>query len=205
MPPPHLQPTCRPARLSLGPVGTLANLVTVVRTLGAIALGGAALVLDRTDLLAAGYAVYWLGDMLDGFVARLLHQETRLGAVLDIVSDRACTSLLCLGLIAHLPHLAGPLLPFFVSFMVLDTILSLAFLCWPLLGPNDFGVVDRVVHRLNWSPPAKALNTAAVVLLALAGVVWAAVLLTVVLVGVKLWSGLRVLRLLELGHDTARP
>lgn len=205
MPSPQLQPTSRSTRLSLGPVGTLANLVTLARTLGAIALGGAAIVLGRADLLAVGYAVYWVGDMLDGFVARLMHQETRLGAVLDIVSDRACTSLLCIGLIAHLPHLAGPLLPFFVSFMVLDTILSLAFLCWPLLGPNDFGVVDPVVYRLNWSPSAKALNTAAVVLLALAGLIWASVLLTTVLVGVKLWSGLRVLRLLEADRDAERP
>ena len=52
---------------------------------------------------------------------------------------------------------------FLLSFMVLDTMLSLAFLCWPILGPNDFHVVDRRVWLLNWSPPAKAANTAGVV------------------------------------------
>ena len=52
---------------------------------------------------------------------------------------------------------------FLLSFMVLDTMLSLAFLCWPLVSPNDFHLVDHRVWRLNWSPLAKAANTAGVV------------------------------------------
>ena len=47
--------------------------------------------------------------------------------------------------------------------MVLDTMLSLAFLCWPLVSPNDFHRVDHPVWLLNWSPAAKAANTAGVV------------------------------------------
>ena len=61
---------------------------------------------SRCSVLA--YAVYWVGDILDGWSARRLDQETRLGAVLDIVSDRACTSVLCVGLVAHLPGRAAP-------------------------------------------------------------------------------------------------
>ena len=74
--------------------------------------------------------------------------------------------------------------------------LSLAFLCWPILGPNDFHLVDPLVWRLNWSPLAKAANTAGVVVAIALG--WYAVgLLVVVAVGaVKVWSAARVLRLL---------
>ena len=46
---------------------------------------------------ALAYAVYWVGDIADGWAARRLGQETRAGAVLDIVSDRACTAVLCVG------------------------------------------------------------------------------------------------------------
>ena len=41
---------------------------------------------------------------------------------------------------------------FLLSFMVLDTMLSLAFLCWPVLSPNYFHLVDRRVWVFNWSP-----------------------------------------------------
>ena len=114
-------------------------------------------------LLVAAYAVYWVGDIADGWTARRLGQETRAGAVLDIVSDRVCTAVLCVGLVAHLPAVAPVALVFLLSFMVLDSMLSLAFLCWPILGPNDFHVVDHRVWLLNWSTPAKAVNTAGVV------------------------------------------
>jgi hypothetical protein len=74
--------------------------------------------------------------------------------------------------------------------------LSLAFLCWPVKGPNDFHLVDLAVWRLNWSPPAKAANTAGVVVAIALG--WYAVgLLVVLAVGVvKMWSAARVVRLL---------
>ena len=80
---------------------------------------------------ALAYAVYWLGDILDGWLARRLDQETRLGAVLDIVSDRACTALLCAGLLAHLPGAWVLAVAFLLSFAVLDTMLSL---CVPVLA-----------------------------------------------------------------------
>ncbi|WP_442875098.1 hypothetical protein [Actinoplanes sp. NBC_00393] len=64
------------------------------------------------------------------------------------------------------PATALPIAIFLVQFMVIDQLLSLMFLRWPLLSPNYFARVDRRIYRWNWSPPAKALNTAAVVLLA---------------------------------------
>lgn len=191
-------------REPLGSVTTAANLVTVTRTLGAVLLGTLAVIGEDPILLAAAYATYWLGDMLDGLVARALDQETRLGAVLDIISDRACTSILCVALILLVPSLVPALVPFFLSFMVLDTLVSLSFLCWPLASPNHFAEVDLVVYRLNWSPPAKALNTSAVVILALAGLEWLALGLVVVLAAVKIWSGLRVVGMLATSASPRR-
>ena len=49
-----------------------------------------------------GRARPWVGDSLDGWVARLRDCETRTGAVLDILSDR-----LCARGVLHRPGLAG--------------------------------------------------------------------------------------------------
>ncbi|MDQ1102876.1 CDP-alcohol phosphatidyltransferase family protein [Nocardioides zeae] len=178
-------------------VATVANAVTLVRTVAAVAVAAIALTHSEPVLLVIAYAVYWVGDMLDGWTARRLQQETRLGAVFDIISDRACTSVLCIGVIVEYPQLAFVVVPFFLSFMVLDTILSLAFLCWPIVSPNYFAAVDRTVYRLNWSPGAKCLNTAGVVLLVAVGATWVALALVVVLIGMKSWSLARVQSMLR--------
>jgi hypothetical protein len=140
--------------VGVGRLDTWPNLVTLLRTTAAVVLGGWAIVNLDLRVSVIAYAVYWLGDMLDGWLARRLDQETRPGAVLDIVSDRVCTALLCAGLLVHLPGAWVLAVAFLLSFAVLDTMLSLAFLCWPILGPNDFHLVDLIVWRLNWSPLA---------------------------------------------------
>ncbi len=188
----------RPAALAVGRPDTLANAVTLLRTLLAVALGTHGIATDEPRLLLLAYAVYWVGDMADGWLARRLHQETRLGAVLDIVCDRACTLLLCAGLVAYRPDLAAVVLVFVLSFAVLDTMLSLSFLCWPLLSPNHFGRVDRRVYELNWSPLAKAVNTAGVVGALAVGQTGLALVLALAVVAVKCWSAGRVLTLLRL-------
>jgi CDP-diacylglycerol--glycerol-3-phosphate 3-phosphatidyltransferase len=64
------------------------------------------------------------------------------------------------------PDTALPVAIFLIQFMVVDCLLSLSFLRWPLLlSPNYFGEVHRPVYRWNWSPPAKALNSGGVVVL----------------------------------------
>nr|WP_221377831.1 CDP-alcohol phosphatidyltransferase family protein [Actinoplanes polyasparticus] len=183
--------------LRLGPFLTVANGVTVVRTLAAVTLGVAAAVSGSMLLLVVAYGVYWLGDMLDGLAARLLDQETRAGAVLDIVSDRACTAVLCVGLVALMPEVAVVALVFLPSFMVLDTMLSLAFLCWPVISPNHFHRVDRRVWALNWSMPAKAANTAGVIGAVAIGQYQVALVVALAVLGVKLWSAVAVARLLD--------
>lgn len=185
------------ARARVGPLRTVPNAVTLVRTVIAVVLGVVALSRGDLTILAVGYVVYWAGDILDGWSARRLDQETRLGAVLDIVCDRACTSVLCAGLVAYLPGVLPLALVFLLSFMVLDTMLSLVFLCWPLVSPNEFHLVDRRVWRLNWSPVAKAANTAGVVGAIVLGLYGVGLFLALVVVGVKIWSAARVLRLLE--------
>jgi phosphatidylglycerophosphate synthase len=156
--------------LGLSPPITLINgpnAITAVRTATSVALAVAALTHRSPYLLAAAYLCYWIGDILDGYAARALGQETRAGAVFDIVADRACTSACAAALVALRPATALPVAVFLVQFMVVDQLLSLMFLRWPLLGPNYFAHVDRRIYRWNWSPPAKALNTAAVVILAI--------------------------------------
>jgi hypothetical protein len=162
---------------------TVPNLITLVRTVAAVVLGIAALVSRSPDLLLTAYATYWIGDMLDGWSARLLGQETRIMGVLA----GACLVLR--------PDTAAPMAVFLLQFMVLDCLLSLAFLGWPIKSPNDFHVVDRLVYRLNWSPPAKALNTSAVVLSMLLGWVALALAIGLALTVLKAWSARRVLTL----------
>jgi phosphatidylglycerophosphate synthase len=156
--------------LGLSPPVTLLNVpntITAVRTAACVGLAVAALTHRSAHLLVAAYLIYWIGDVLDGFAARALRRETRAGAVFDIVADRACTSACAAALVVLRPATALPVAVFLVQFMVIDQLLSLMFLRWPLLSPNYFASVDRRIYRWNWSPPAKALNTAAVVLLAI--------------------------------------
>ncbi len=185
-----------PTRVRVGPFVTVPNAITVVRTVVSVAIGLAGVAVDEPRLLVAAYAVYWVGDIADGWAARRLGQETRAGAVLDIVSDRVCTAVLCVGLVAHVPEVAPVALVFLLSFMVLDSMLSLAFLLWPILGPNDFHVVDHRVWVLNWSTPAKAANTAGVVGALAVGAHGVALAIALAVLGVKLWSARRVVGLL---------
>ena len=185
------------AAVRIGPLRTVANDITAVRTVAAVAVAVAALVTGSLGLLAAAYGVYWLGDVLDGLAARRLGQETRVGAVLDIVGDRACTAVLCTGLVSLVPGVAIVALVFLPSFLVLDTMLSLAFLCWPLLSPNYFYLVDRRVWALNWSPPAKAANTAGVIGAVAFGQYTLALGVALAVLAVKLWSTAAMARLLS--------
>ena len=165
-------------------LGTSANVVTLVRTVAAVVLAGLAIRGDSLTLLVASLAVYWVGDMFDGLVARVRGCETRIGAVLDILSDRFCAAAFYLGLAWLQPEHVLPVLVYLAEFMVVDCFLSLAFLAWPIRSPNYFFVVDRTIWLWNWSKPAKAANSAnfAVILLVtgmpLLGLVIALVLLT---------------------------
>lgn len=171
------------------------NTVTLVRTVLAVGIGLVAVVEGSARLAAIAYAVYWAGDILDGWLARRLDQETRIGAILDIVSDRACSAVLVCALVTINPSLWFALAIFLVQFMVVDCVLSLAFLRWPLRSPNYFGLVDPVIYRYNWSPPAKAVNTAGVVLAVAAGSALLASAIAVAQLVLKCWSVRRLVAL----------
>jgi CDP-diacylglycerol--glycerol-3-phosphate 3-phosphatidyltransferase len=192
--------TTRTAALLQEPLTTVANLVTAVRTFAGVGLGLGGLASHDLRVLAAAYAVYWIGDVADGWTARRRGEETRVGAVFDIVGDRACTAVIGVGVLGlgvlDVSSVWPVALTFLVSFLVVDTMLSLAFLCWPLRSPNDFHLVDRPVWRWNWSPLAKATNTAGVVVAVAVGQPFLALLLALTVLGVKVWSLHRVARML---------
>jgi CDP-diacylglycerol--glycerol-3-phosphate 3-phosphatidyltransferase len=171
---------------------TPANLITAGRTLGAVGLACAALAAGSMRLLVAAYLCYWVLDIADGAVARHFDHETRLGAVFDITADRA-SSLLCVATLVVLrPGLVVPLAIYVIEFAVVDTMLSLGFLAFPVKGPNDMHLVDATLWRWNWSPPAKAVNTASIVLLCLLGHPALASGCALGVLALKLWSCLRL-------------
>ncbi len=167
---------------------TVANYVTIARTVPAMALAVLSLTTGRLDLLVIAYLVYWVGDALDGLAARRLDQETRIGAIFDIVCDRASTILCAGAFIAIRPEVAPPVLVFLLQFAVVDTMLSIGFLFFPIKGPNDMHQVDHALWRWNWSHQAKATNNALVILLCVAGLPWVAVVAAIAVLGVKIWS-----------------
>jgi phosphatidylglycerophosphate synthase len=180
-------------------VATWANAVTTLRTVVAVTLGLESVLASSRTMLLLAYAVYWVGDVADGQLARRLGQETRVGAVLDIVCDRACCSVLVCALALHEPRLWPALAVYLLQFMVVDQVLSLSFLRWPLLSPNYFYGVDRTVWRWNWSPLAKAANTAGVVIAVLTGMLPVALAVAVAQLLLKVWSAWLVLAIATAG------
>ena len=191
-------------------VGTSATAVTAVRTVLSVALAGVAAYEESLTLLVASLVVYWVGDMLDGFVARVRGCETRIGATLDILCDRFCAASFYIGLMWLEPDFAPAVLIYLAEFMVVDCFLSLAFLAWPVRSPNYFFVVDRTLWLWNWSKPGKAVNSSLfAVLLLVTGWVWVGVVIASALLVLKTVSLVRLGRIglpvpARAGHGTIR-
>lgn len=98
--------------------------------------------------------------MADGFVARLTHSETRIGATLDIMCDRISAGIFYVGFAWYDPTMIIPVGIYLTEFMVVDMYLSLAFLAWPVSSPNYFHLVNRRLFMWDWSKPGKAMNSA---------------------------------------------
>ena len=177
-------------------VGTSATLITAVRTVVSVVLAGLAAQQASLPLLVASLVVYWVGDSLDGFVARIRGCETRIGAVLDILCDRFCAAAFYLGLVWLEPHFAVPVFIYLAEFMVVDCFLSLAFLAWPVRSPNYFYVIDRPLWLWNWSKPGKAVNSSLfAVLLLVTGWVWLGAAIATALLVMKSVSLVRLGRI----------
>jgi len=175
---------------------TWPNLVTIVRTVATVVLVSIGVWRHSDLLLFIGLGTYWVGDMADGALARLLGQETRTGAVFDILSDRLCVALFYVSYAGFHHDMIVPIGIFLVNFMLVDNQLSLAFLKWPVLSPNYFYAVDKLIYKLNWSPLAKSTNTS----LFLFSVVlthwwWLASLVALFFLVLKLYSTVLVSRL----------
>lgn len=172
---------------------TWANGLTLTRTLVCLVVFTYALTTRSYAWNLVGLAVYWSLDMLDGFLARTLNQETVFGAQFDIQADRFLIAFFYLNYVTFRPEMTLVVAVFLMQFMVLDCYLSNQFMRWPIRSPNYFYEVDRTIWRLNWSPLGKFANTGLFTVLLLATgsalVVWP---VAVALVGVKLYSVARL-------------
>jgi CDP-diacylglycerol---glycerol-3-phosphate 3-phosphatidyltransferase len=175
---------------------TSATVVTVVRTVVSVALSAVAASQQDLTLLVVALVVHWVGDSLDGWVARVRDCETRTGAVLDILCDRLCFAAFYVGLTWLEPHLAPAIFVYLAMFMVVDCFVSLGFLAWPITSPNYFYVIDRGLWLRNWSHPAKALNSGLfAILLLVTGSMWLGLAIALALLAAKSYSLASLLRL----------
>ena len=177
-------------------IGTSATVITGIRTVASVVLAALAARQESLPLLVAALVVYWAGDSLDGFVARIRGCETRIGAVLDILSDRFCAAAFYLGLVWLHHEFAVPVMIYLAEFMVVDCFLSLAFLAWPVRSPNYFYVIDRPLWLWNWSKPGKAVNSSLfAVLLLVTGWAWLGAVIATGLLALKCASLVRLARI----------
>ena len=165
---------------------TGATVITFVRAIASVVLAAMGAHQQSLTLLVVALGVYWVGDMLDGFYARVRDCETRIGAVLDIMCDRFNAAAFYIGLAWLQPDLSPAIFVYLAEFMVIDCFLSIAFLAWPIRSPNYFFVVDRTIWLWNWSKPAKAVNSALfAVLLLVTGWMWVGLVIATALLVLK--------------------
>lgn len=150
-------------------LATAASYLTFVRTFLAVGFAIIAGMESSAGWLIAAIATYWIGDILDGIVARAMKQETRSGAVLDITADRLCVAVIYLTFGFMHPHLLPAIGLYLTQFMFIDGFLSLSFVFWPLLSPNYFYLIDKQIYKLNWSPAGKVINSSVFLL---ATIIW---------------------------------
>jgi CDP-diacylglycerol---glycerol-3-phosphate 3-phosphatidyltransferase len=172
---------------------TWANLVTTIRVVSGVAIFSYAAVTRSTEWNYIGLGVYWVLDVVDGFLARALHQETRLGAQMDILGDRLLVAFFYLNYVAVHPAMIVPVAMFLFQFMGIDHYLSNQFMRWPILSPNYFFKVDRTIWALNWSPAGKLLNSAVVTAtIVLSGSPIASALVCGAIIGLKIYTAIRM-------------
>ncbi len=179
---------------------TGATVITLVRTIATLALSMWGAYDGSLTLLVTGLVVYWVGDTLDGEWARWFDCETRIGGLVDMVSDRLSCGAFYVGLAWLQPapfffsdepmELIGiPIAVYLFEFMVIDMFLSLAYLAWAIRSPNYFYVVDRRIYLWNWSRLGKAANSGLFAVLLLAtGWWWLGLIIAVGLLALKLVS-----------------
>ena len=168
---------------------TVANSVTLLRVILSVIFFYLAFTRSNSTLNLIGLGIHWSLDILDGFLARKLNQETLFGAQIDILADRL---LLLFFYAVHLmlhPSLVIPIGLFLIEFVFLDGYLSLQFLNWGIISPNYFYKIDDLVWKFNWSALGKAANTALVtILLILFDTPLIATVIVIILIAIKISS-----------------
>jgi CDP-diacylglycerol--glycerol-3-phosphate 3-phosphatidyltransferase len=172
---------------------TWANLATAMRVIACVTIFAYAAVEHDERWNYIGLGVYWVLDVVDGFLARALDQETRLGAQMDILADRLLVAFFYLNFVAQNPQLIVPVALFLFQFMGIDHYLSNQFMRWPIKSPNYFYAVDRTIWAWNWSMPGKLLNSAIVtaVIVLTKSPLWSS-LVCGSIIAIKIWSAIRM-------------
>jgi len=106
-----------------------------------------------------GLGLHWALDGLDGYLARTLNQETRFGAQIDIIADRAMVAFFYINYLPTHPQLTAPIVIYLMLYGFVDYFLSNQFMQWGLLSPNYFYQADPTVWLFNWSTPGKFVNS----------------------------------------------
>lgn len=161
-----------PSKHGFGPsshetILTLASAVTAIRLVGTLYFVMVAMQSLSLEPIVYALAFYWIGDVIDGMVARTTNRETQLGAVFDIAADRLSVVMIYMLFALYIPGLTWPIMVFLVAFVIVDTILSMSFLKFNLLSINYFYLVDKRLYDLNWSMPAKVATTSTFMVVAL--------------------------------------
>ncbi len=175
---------------------TWANVVTAVRLVAGLVIFSYAAVYRDVTMNFVGLGVYWVLDVVDGFLARRLHQETRIGAQMDILADRVLVAFFYLNYAREYPQLMVPVAMFLFQFMGIDHYLSNQFMRWPILSPNYFWKVDRTIWLWNWSSIGKLVNSAVVttVLVVTKSPVIGSIVCGAI-IAMKVWTAVRMQRL----------
>lgn len=140
------------------------NILTLVRLSGCLVFFTLAAIENNPTANFIGLGIHWVGDYLDGRLARWRRQETILGAEIDLIADRIETLFFYVNFLRFEPALFLPVTAYLLDFAFVDFYLSYQFLKYDIISPNYFYKVDRTVHRLNFTTLGKFCNSTVVTL-----------------------------------------
>lgn len=170
-------------------IWTYASAVTAARLVITLYFVMQAMQSLQLEYIVYALLSYWVGDVLDGMVARATGRETQMGAVFDIAADRLSVVTIYMLFALYIPSLVWPIMIFLVAFVIVDTILSMSFLKYNLLSINYFYLVDERLYKLNWSMLAKATTTSAFMIVALLlQNVWLSLIVAIAVLALKCYS-----------------
>ncbi len=167
-----------------------ASLITLLRLCGSLLFFSLAVIFQKELYNFIGLGIHWVGDLVDGLWAKAFKQRTVLGAEIDIIADRVECLFFFINFLSFHPDLVLPVVIYIIDFAFVDFYLSYQFLKFDIISIDYFYLVDRKVYKLNFSSVGKFVNSTVVpLLLILLPNLWPiALLLTIVLIMVKLYS-----------------